>query len=220
MWCRVSKTVPNTPAMAPLPKVRLTPFVRPFTYVGLDYFGPVLVKQGRSNVKRWVALFTCLSIRAVHMEVVHTLSTESCILAIRRFVARRGPPAEIFSDNGTNFHGANNILKQQITERNKTLAAIFTNGYTKWSFNPPGAPHMGGVWERMVRSVKMAIGTFIHATRKPDDETMETVIIEAEGMINSRPLTYIPIESADQESLTPNHFLLGSSTGVKQLSVL
>ncbi|XP_062556974.1 uncharacterized protein LOC134221813 [Armigeres subalbatus] len=206
--------------MAPLPKVRLTPFIRPFTYVGVDYFGPILVKQGRSNTKRWIALFTCLSIRAVHMEVVHTLSTESCILAIRRFVTRRGAPAEIFSDNGTNFHGANNELRKQIEKRDQRLAEVFTNGNTKWSFNPPGAPHMGGAWERMVRSVKLAIGGFLESTRKPDDETLETVIIEAEGIINSRPLTYIPLESANQESLTPNHFLLGSSSGVKLLPVL
>ncbi|XP_055543372.1 uncharacterized protein LOC129728922 [Wyeomyia smithii] len=218
--CRIHNAIPRPPPMAPLPNVRVTPFVRPFTFVGLDYFGPILVKLGRSNVKRWVALFTCLSIRAVHMEVVHSMSTESCVLAVRRFVSRRGSPAEFFSDNGTNFHGANNQLKKEIRDREKTLASVFTNSNTRWTFNPPGAPHMGGVWERMVRSVKAAIGTIIEAPRKPDDETLETVIIEAEAMINTRPLTYIPLESADQEALTPNHFLLGSSSGVKQLPVL
>lgn len=135
------------------------------------------------------------------MEVVHSLSTESCVLAIRRFVTRRGAPVEIYSDNGTNFHGANNKLKKEIAERNRTLASIFTNANTKWSFNPPGAPHMGGAWERMVRSVKVAIGTLAEATRKLDYETLETAIIEAEGIVNSRPLTYIPMESADQDSL-------------------
>ncbi|XP_053686196.1 uncharacterized protein LOC128735732 [Sabethes cyaneus] len=217
--CRVRNVMARPPPMAPLPKVRVTPFVRPFTFVGLDYFGPVLVKMGRSNVKRWIALFTCLSIRAVHLEVVHSMSTQSCVLAVRRFVSRRGSPAEFFSDNGTNFHGANNLLEKQIMDRNKTLASVFTNTKTRWSFNPPGAPHMGGVWERMVRSVKAAIGAIGDTPRKPDDETLETVIIEAEAMINTRPLTYIPLESADQEALTPNHFLLGSSSGVKQLPV-
>ncbi|XP_065080573.1 uncharacterized protein LOC135703310 [Ochlerotatus camptorhynchus] len=211
VYCRIRNAIPRSPPMAQLPNVRVTPFVRPFTFVGLDYFGPILVKVGRSNVKRWVALFTCLSIRAVHMEVVHSMSTESCVLAVRRFVSRRGSPAEFFSDNGTNFIGANNQLKKEIQDREERLASVFTNANTRWSFNPPGAPHMGGVWERMVRSVKAAI--------KPDDETLETVIVEAEAMINTRPLTYIPLESADQESLTPNHFLLGSSSGVKQLAV-
>uniref|UniRef100_A0A182NT35 Integrase catalytic domain-containing protein n=1 Tax=Anopheles dirus TaxID=7168 RepID=A0A182NT35_9DIPT len=219
MICRIKHAKAKNPPMAPLPEQRVTPFVRPFTFVGLDYFGPVLVKVGRSNAKRWIALFTCLTIRAIHMEVVHSLTTESCVMAVRRFVARRGAPAEIFSDNGTNFQGANNQLKIEIEERNKQLSSIFTNSNTRWNFNPPGAPHMGGVWERLVRSVKTAVGTLIEAPRKPDDETLETIILDAESMINTRPLTYLPIESADQEALTPNHFLLGSSSGTKQIEV-
>ncbi|XP_040152637.1 uncharacterized protein LOC120894230 [Anopheles arabiensis] len=138
---------------------------------------------------------------------------------LRRFVARRGAPAEVFSDNGTNFVGASQQLRKEIDERNDALAATFTNANTRWTFNPPGAPHMGGVWERMVRSVKAAMSTMTELQRTPDDETLLTVIVEAEGMINTRPLTYIPLESADQEFLTPNHFLLGSSSGVKQRPV-
>ncbi|XP_055643357.1 uncharacterized protein LOC129779730 [Toxorhynchites rutilus septentrionalis] len=220
MWCKVYNAHPRAPPMAPLPKIRLTPYVRPFTYVGLDYFGPVLAKVGRSNAKRWIALFTCLTIRAVHLEVVHSLSTQSCVMAVRRFVSRRGSPAEIFSDNAMNFHGANNLLENEIKERNERLATVFTNSETRWSFIPPSAPHMGGAWERMVKSVKAALGTILDAERRPDDEVLETVIVEAEAMVNTRPLTYIPLESANQEALTPNHFLLGSSSGVKQLSAM
>ncbi|XP_062702828.1 uncharacterized protein LOC134285654 [Aedes albopictus] len=220
MTCRIRRAVPNPPPMAPLPKVRVTPYVRPFTFVGVDYFGPVLVKVGRSNVKRWIALFTCLTIRAVHLEVVHSMSKESCVMAVRRFVSRRGAPVEIFSDNGTNFLGASNQLKREAEELVHHLASTFTNTTTRWSFNPPGAPHMGGAWERMVRSVKVSIEGILENQRRPDDEILETVVIEAEAMINSRPLTYIPLESAEQESLTPNHFLLGSSSGVKQKPVL
>ncbi|XP_062714812.1 uncharacterized protein LOC109426713 [Aedes albopictus] len=90
--CRITKSVPQAPMMSPLPAVRLTPNVRAFSYTGVDYFGPIMVKQGRSLVKRWVALFTCLTIRAVHLEVVHSLSMKSCVMAIRRFVSRRGAP--------------------------------------------------------------------------------------------------------------------------------
>uniref|UniRef100_A0A453YZM1 Endonuclease n=1 Tax=Anopheles gambiae TaxID=7165 RepID=A0A453YZM1_ANOGA len=219
VFCHIRRTLPQIPPMAPLPKQRLTAFVRPFTFVGLDYFGPLLVRRGRAQEKRWVALFTCLTIRAIHLEVVSSLSTDSCILAVRRFVARRGAPVEVFSDNGTNFVGASQQLRKEIDERNDALAATFTNANTRWTFNPPGAPHMGGVWERMVRSVKAAMSTMTELQRTPDDETLLTVIVEAEGMINTRPLTYIPLESADQESLTPNHFLLGSSSGVKQRPV-
>ncbi|XP_062717003.1 uncharacterized protein LOC134292164 [Aedes albopictus] len=217
MWCRVTKVSPKTPAMAPLPEMRLASFVRPFTFVGLDYFGPVLVKVGRSNAKRWVALFTCLTIRAVHLEVVHSLSTESCIMAVRRFVARRGPPREFWTDNATCFQGAGNELKAEIEAKTRALALTFTSAQTSWKFIPPSTPHMGGAWERLVRSVKVAIGAMLEAPRKPDDETMETILYEAEAMVNSRPLTYIPLESADEEALTPNHFILGSSNGEKLL---
>uniref|UniRef100_A0A182YRZ7 DUF5641 domain-containing protein n=1 Tax=Anopheles stephensi TaxID=30069 RepID=A0A182YRZ7_ANOST len=81
-----------------------------------------------------------------------------------------------------------------------------------------GAPHMGGVWERMVRSVKAAISTEVKNT--PDDETFETILHDAEAMINSRPLTYVPIDPENLEAITPNHFLLGSSSGVKKQPTL
>ncbi|XP_062704111.1 uncharacterized protein LOC134286507 [Aedes albopictus] len=186
IMCRVRKALPSPPVMAPLPAARLQPFVRPFSSVGVDYFGHILVRVGRSSVKRWIALFTCLSVRAVHLEVVHSLSTESCVMAARRFIARRGHPAEFYSDNGTCFQGAT-------------------------------TSHMGGAWERLVRSVKVAIESIANVPRKPDDEVLETILLEAEALINSRPLTYIPLESADQEAITPNHFLLGSSNGGKFL---
>ncbi|XP_055621991.1 uncharacterized protein LOC129765604 [Toxorhynchites rutilus septentrionalis] len=149
--CKQLRTTPHVPRMASLPPARLASFTRPFTYVGLDFFGPLVVKVGRSNVKRWVALFTCLTIRAVHCEVVYSLSTDACLKSIRRFVCRRGAPAEIHSDNGTNFCGAERVLVRQIQHR---LAATVTSTTTKWLFIPPTASHMGGAWERMVRSVK------------------------------------------------------------------
>ena len=182
--------------------------------VGLDERRWVTV--GRSQVKRWVVLFTCLTIRAVYLEVVHSLSTESCVMAVRRFIARRGSPAEFYTDNGTCFQGANKELeKERIEVRNNTLASTFTSVTTRWRFIPPAAPHMGGVWERLVRSVKVALGSVATAPRTPDDEVLGTALLEAEALINARPLTYIPLESADQEAITPNHFLLGSSNGDK-----
>ncbi|XP_055629180.1 uncharacterized protein LOC129770390 [Toxorhynchites rutilus septentrionalis] len=171
-----------------------------------------MVKIGRSNVKRWVALFTCLTIRAVHLEVAFNLNTQSCIMCFRRFVDRRGAPLEVYTDNGTNFQGAERVLRQQV---NSGLAETFTNANTRWFFNPPSAPHMGGVWERMVRSIKTAINS-IDTGKKLDDEGFSTLLAEAESIVNSRPLTYLPLETEAQEALTPNHFLLGSSNGIKQ----
>nr|XP_049463118.1 uncharacterized protein LOC125906755 [Anopheles coluzzii] len=179
-----------------------------FNWDGIWFQGPSFLLQDEESwpTRRLVSTTPEEEIRRVNLH-------------LRRFVARRGAPVEVFSDNGTNFVGASQQLKKEIDERNDALAATFTNANTRWTFNPPGAPHMGGVWERMVRSVKAAMSTMTELQRTPDDETLLTVIVEAEGMINTRPLTYIPLESADQESLTPNHFLLGSSSGVKQRPV-
>ncbi|XP_055523174.1 uncharacterized protein LOC129717330 [Wyeomyia smithii] len=117
-WCRVYKATPAIPKMSPVPWFRTTPFIRPFTFVGIDYFGPYLVKIGRSSVKRWVAIFTCLTVRAIHLEVVHSLTTDSCKKAVRRFIARRGAPKEVYTDNGTNFIGASRELDEELREIN------------------------------------------------------------------------------------------------------
>ncbi|XP_062710849.1 uncharacterized protein LOC134288933 [Aedes albopictus] len=215
-YCKVRKAKPKPPMMAPLPKVRLTPHIRAFSYTGVDYFGPLQVKQGRSVAKRWVALFTCLTTRAVHLEIVHSLSTQSCVMAIRRFGARRGFPTDFYSDNGTCFRGASNLLTEQIEAIHEDCAVTFTNTRTRWHFNPPSAPHMGGSWERMVRSVKAAMGVISEHPHHPSDEVLETVMLEAEAIVNSRPLTYVPLDDAEQEALTPNHFLLYCSSGIVQ----
>ncbi|XP_062558174.1 uncharacterized protein LOC134223053 [Armigeres subalbatus] len=213
--CKVKKAVPEVPRMAPLPAARLKPYERPFSYVGLDYFGPIAVRVNRSTVKRWIALFTCLTTRAVHLEIAHSLSTESCKQAVRRFIGRRGSPVEIRSDRGTNFVGANNELRKEMSAMNGRLAETFTNTTTRWVFNPPAAPHMGGSWERLVRSVKTAMAA-IKTSEIPKEEALATFAVEAESVVNSRPLTFIPLESEQQEALTPNHFILLSSTGVVQ----
>ncbi|XP_055588978.1 uncharacterized protein LOC129741278 [Uranotaenia lowii] len=215
VYCRVHKASPNVPRMSPLPAARLRAFCKPFSFVGLDYFGPTQVRVGRSTVKRWVALFTCLTIRAVHLEVVHSLTTTSCKMAMRRFIGRRGSPVEVYSDNGTNFLGAKNDLIEECKTINDELATTFTNAFTKWYFNPPSAPHMGGAWERLVRSVKTAFYAMT-TSRTPNEETFSTVIVEAESVVNSRPLTFIFLENDTQEALTPNHFLLMSSSGIGQ----
>lgn len=213
--CRIEKAKPSTMEMSPLPRARLAPYFRPFTFVGLDYFGPVQVVIGRRREKRWVALFTCLTIRAVHIEVVHSLSTDSCIMAIKNFVNRRGCPKEIHSDNASNFRRASKDLK--------TASAYLDYGKMEeatsvkeieWKFIPPYSPHKGGAWERMVRSIKSVVSKILH-DRALRDETLLSFLLEAENIINSRPLTYVPVDSANEEALTPNHFLLHASNGQK-----
>ena len=102
--------------MANLPKERLMSGEPPFTYVGVDYFGPLFVRQGRSNVKRYGCLFTCLVVRAVHIEVVHSLDNDSFINALRRFINTRGCPKTIYSDNRTNFHAGERELHESLND--------------------------------------------------------------------------------------------------------
>ncbi|XP_062704050.1 uncharacterized protein LOC134286454 [Aedes albopictus] len=207
VWCKVYRCRPQPPLMAPLPAARMTAYVRPFHSVGVDYLGPIEVTVGRRKEKRWVAVFTCLAIRAVHLEIVASLSTQSCLMAIRRFSCRRGVPSEIYSDNATCFKGANNEMRRihgECSDRVVTAA-------TAWHFNPPASPHMGGIWERMVRSVKEAMKA-LDDGRTLSDEVLITTIVEAEDMINARPLTYMPQEPTYGEAITPNHFLRGSVT--------
>ncbi|XP_028159447.1 uncharacterized protein LOC114352159 [Ostrinia furnacalis] len=209
-FCRIRKATAVIPPMGNLPASRLTHHCRPFTCVGLDYFGPVQVTIGRRHEKRYVALFTCLTTRAVHLEVVHDLSTDAAIMALRRFVARRGTPKEIWSDNGTSFVGATKFLRELYGPK---LNDFTVNNGIEWRFIPPSAPSMGGAWERLVRSVKTALKVILK-DRAPKEPIFTTLLVEAEAIVNSRPLTHVSVGQEGNEALTPFHFLIGtSSTG-------
>uniref|UniRef100_A0A2M3ZA50 Putative bel-2 cq-i n=1 Tax=Anopheles braziliensis TaxID=58242 RepID=A0A2M3ZA50_9DIPT len=172
------------------------------------------VVVGKRVEKRWGALFMCLTTRAIHVELVHTLNTSSCILAIRRFIARRGKPIELISDCGTNFIGASRELKDALQEVDSSRLMEETAPNLRWVFNPPGAPHFGGSWERLIGSVKKALRE-MQLPRLPTDEVLLSTLIEVEFTVNSRPLTDVPIDLDSEPPLTPNHFLLGSFNGDK-----
>ncbi|XP_062713237.1 uncharacterized protein LOC134290188 [Aedes albopictus] len=216
-YCKNLRAQPQPPVMADLPPARLAAYSRPFSYVGIDYFGPIQVVVGRRSEKRWGVLITCLVVRAIHIEIAHSLNTSSCIMALRNFMCRRGTPVELFSDRGTNFIGANRELTEALRFLDEDkLMQEFVTPHTKWTFLPPSSPHMGGSWERLVQSVKKILGN-MQLPRTPTDEVLRNSLLEVENIINSRPLTYIPIDDAENEALTPNHFLLGSSGGSKPL---
>ncbi|XP_055914878.1 uncharacterized protein LOC129948078 [Eupeodes corollae] len=213
--CRNNRAMHVAPMMSDLPEARLKAFTRPFTYVGVDYFGPILVAVGRHTEKRWGVLFTCLTVRAIQIEIAHSLSSDSCILAIKRFCAKRGRPKQVWSDNGTNFRGASQELKTAIEELcTEDISKNLEKEKIEWKFIPPTSPHMGGSWERLIRSVKQVLAK-MHIGRNPKDEVLLTMMAEVEFIINSRPLTYIPIDTDSDEALTPNHFLMGSSNGIR-----
>ncbi|KAJ8364798.1 hypothetical protein SKAU_G00136290 [Synaphobranchus kaupii] len=193
--------------MADLPLSLITPDLPPFTHTGLDYFGPIEVKRGRSRVKRYGALFTCLASRAVHLEMAYSLDTDSCISALRRFICRRGQVKEIVSDNGTNFVGTERELREALAHLNlnKIQHSMQAEGI-KWTFNPPYGSHHGGVWERLIRIVKKILYS-ITKEQTLDDESLQTALCEVEAIINDRPITVVSEDAKDPEPLTPNHLL-------------
>ena len=182
----------------------------PFTNTGVDYFGPIEVKFMRKTMKRWCCLFTCLTPRAVHIEVVPSLEAETCLTAITRFIARRGKPATILNDNGTNFVGAAKEMRDCINACNQSdIETSLAQKDIKWKFNPPGAPHFGGIWEQLVRSCKKAMIAVLDG-RSLTDDVLITKMCLVEQTLNARPLTSVSDDPDDLEALTPNHFLLGS----------
>ena len=205
--CRRWNAKPGEQIMAPLPPSRVTPGKPPFHSVGIDYFGPIHVKVKRSTVKRYGCVFTCLAIRAVHIEVAH-LSSDSFIQAFTRFVSRRGPPVEVFSDNGTNFKGAESDIKIALERWNQHLIhdRMCERGVT-WHFNAPHASHTGGVWERMIRSIRSILRHLLK-DQPVNDETLLTFLAEVEKILNDRPLTKTSNSPQDLEALTPNMLLL------------
>lgn len=209
--CILSRAKPTPPQMAPLPLCRVTQQKRAFMETGLDYFGPMEVTIGRRREKRYGVLFTCMATRAIHLEIAASLTTDSAIMAIRRFSARRGFPNKIFSDNGTNFRGADKELANALKEFDQgQITADLSNKGVEWHFNPPSAPHMGGSWERMVKSVKTTLLVVLRE-QAPREEILQTLFAEVENIVNSHPLTHVSTDHNDMESLTPNHFLLGMS---------
>ena len=205
--CRRMYSKPVSQQMADLPFDRTAMNQPPFSYVGVDFFGPFMVKIGRSEVKRYGCLFTCLTIRAVHIEVAHSLDTDSFINCLQRFISRRGTPIMVRSDNGTNFVGAERELRQSIKQWNKSkIEGYLQQREIEWRFNVPAASHMGGVWERQIRTVRKLL-LALAGQQRVNEETLHTLMCVVENVINSRPITPVSDDPADLEALSPNHLL-------------
>ena len=177
--------------MADLPESRVLPDKPPFTSVGVDYFGPFQVRRGRSLVKRYGVIFTCLAIRAVDLEVAHCLDTDSFLLALQRFIARRGQVKEIFSDNGTNFTSGERELRDAISYWNKEkIHNSLLQKNIKWSFNLPYGSHFGGIWERCIRTVRKILQALLRE-QIIDDERLLTLMCEVESIMNGGSITTV-----------------------------
>ena len=191
--------------MANLPACRLKE-AAPFTHCGVDMFGPFTVKQRRSTVKRYGAMFTCIASRAVHIEVTFSLDTDSFILALRRLGAQRGNIRSIYSYNGSNFIDAEQELKKVYMEMDdrKIQSFLLEQGgdWIRWHKNPPLASHMSGVWEQQIHSARAILGSLLKTHGEClDDASLFTVMTEVEDILNSRPLTIEVLN--DPTSLQP-----------------
>ena len=194
--------------MADLPDDRITADNPPFTSTGVDVFGAFLVKRGRSELKRYGCLFTCLAIRAIHIEALESLETDSFIQALQRVICRRGQVRIIRCDNGTNFTGAARELTESVARFNQNQINDFLRQKAiQWLFNPPAASHMGGVWERQIRTVRKVLAT-VMKEQLASDESLNTLFCLVESIINGRPLTTVSDDPNDLNPLTPNHMLL------------
>ncbi|XP_022180294.1 uncharacterized protein LOC111040631 [Myzus persicae] len=199
-----------SPYMAHLPKERVT-IARPFARSGLDFCGPIMIRSGRRKVsptKSYVCVFVCMVTRAVHLELVSSLSSEDFLATLSRFMARRGQCSSLYSDNGTNFVGANRIL--QAHHKDNIINNYLNNNCIQWKFIPAAAPHFGGLWEAAVQAAKRHLHRVSQGVLLTYDETT-TLLCKVEAALNSRPLTPMPSDPADLSVLTPGHFLVGSS---------
>lgn len=213
--CFSCKPRPIIQPLGNLPIDRISS-VAAFTTTGVDYAGPFFVTsarlRGAVSTKAYLAVFICFATKAVHLELASELSTAAFIAAYRRFVARRGHPSAIFSDNGTNFVGANNYLRDlgkflSSSQYQRTQCDVASSSGTDWRFIPPASPHFGGLWEAAVKSAKYHLTRVIGEQRLTYEE-FNTVCVQVEAILNSRPLYLPSSDPNDLEALTPGHFLI------------
>lgn len=213
--CHRFKPHKNEQIMAGLPKERVTPS-RPFTNTGIDFTGHVDVKinkgKGVRTCKGYIAIFICMVTKAVHIELVSDLSTQTFLAALKRMCARRGTPKHIYSDNGSNFLGAARSLQLDFQNYKTFSSTEFNDGITQsaieWHFNAPYWPTAGGLWEAAVKSMKYHLKRVL-GEQKLTFEQFTTLLAEIEGCMNSRPLSPLSEDIDDLEYLTPGHFLVG-----------
>lgn len=197
--CRRFSAKPTVTEEAPLPLDRIKD-AEVFQVVGVDMAGPLILKNGN---KVWIAIFTCAIFRAVHLEVCPSLSTKTFMKALKNFIMKYRRPEIIYSDNGTNFVGANNHFQSMDWEWIKKQEGV---NMIQWKFNPPSASWWGGFWERLVRSMKDVMKRMLGKASVTKEELL-TTLKTVEEVMNGRLLTYVSDDPDDLQPLTPSLFL-------------
>ncbi|XP_075743772.1 uncharacterized protein LOC142802692 [Rhipicephalus microplus] len=206
--CRKQSCPQATEPVAPLPADRVTEG-NPFDTVGIDFAGPLICQESRGARKCYIAILTCAVTRAVHLELVSDMSTTAFLLAFKRFVARRGICSTIYSDNALTFKRAAKDLNAMFTLlKSEEMQSYFAGNQIRWKFIVERAAWWGGFWERLVRSVKVALRKVLGRSSLSFEE-LTTVLYEVEAVINSRPLTFTYDDAQEPEPLSPAHFLVG-----------
>ena len=215
--CRKNCPKLQTQLMGELPSYRVTP-TSPFSHTGMDFAGPITLKLGHTRrpvkIDAYVCIFICMTFKAVHLEVVSDLTTSAFKAALHRFTSRRNCPSHLYSDNGSNFIGARNELRQlykflKQQEADGDIQYYLSNNQNiTWHTSPPRSPHFGGLWESAVKGMKKHLKRVVGSTLLTFKE-LTTIICQIEACMNSRPL--LPITSHSQDgltTLTASHFLL------------
>ena len=212
--CRKLEGVPFKPQSSPdLPDMRVAD-APPFTYTGVDFAGPLYITSPRDpqsnesvSEKVYICLFTCASTRAVHLELTRDLSVNSFLKAFRRFSSRRGLPSTVISDNAKTFKASSKEIEKLV--KSPEVQRYLSNSRVTWKFIIEKAPWWGGFWERLIQSVKRSIKKTVGRASLGYDE-LNTLVVEVESLINSRPLTYIyDDEESISHPLTPSHLISG-----------